>query len=332
MALGQPSRRSDDSECGLLAEQRDVSHAAGWRRKAACVSAAVVIAGLFAVALCWHSVRNGVQEPRPRGPGAATSPTPMTDGGNVTAAVTTTPMTDDGNVTEAMTTATTKTTTPMPGAGLFCWLVTTSSGYEAALVQDQFHKGRGVFACDLWSVFSDAGNVTGMPTTSIGSLKSPMASWGSYLNTEVFLRAWDAVIAEGKFAQQSWTVKVDADTVFIPYRLLLHLQGVSGADPVYVRASSEYLGPIEVFSRGAVLTFAANHTQACRWGVERSGEDGFIADCMGSKLQVPARIDDNLLWTMWDAQQPDCTNGQYVAFHPVKDVAKNSACYDVALR
>lgn len=218
---------------------------------------------------------------------------------------------------------------PPPDGGAFCWLVTAGSGGEADLVTDHFAKRRSIFACNDWTVFSDTWSLPPVPVTNIGSLSSKMGPWGSFLNAEVFLRAWDAFIKEGKYARHPWTVKVDADTVFFYWRFLYHVRGVDSQDPVWYRSGEELLGALEVFSLGAVDAFATKGRSVCRWGIEESGEDGFIDHCM-QQLGAAVKIDGSLLKSSLDPGA--CGDDGIVAFHPFKDLGSYSACQSIAIQ
>merc|ERR1711933_297080 len=42
---------------------------------------------------------------------------------------------------------------------------------------------------------------------------------GSWINSNIFIAAWKAIKEEGVWASKDWTVKGDADAVFLPIRL-----------------------------------------------------------------------------------------------------------------
>jgi len=204
-----------------------------------------------------------------------------------------------------------------------------SSGGEPALVRDHFAKQTNIFSCGAWSVFTDTDDLAPVPVTNIGSLKSKMCYWGSWCNTRVFLRAWDAVFKEGKYSRKAWTLKVDADSVFLPDRLQWHVKDISAADPWYLKNGNMLLGAMEVFSNAAVRTLAEKRHVVCIYGIDSSGEDGFIDNCM-QKLKVSMKMDWNLLRSTRNPQE--CGDGSAVAFHPFKDVGSFIACQGVMTR
>merc|ERR1712137_1197121 len=100
-------------------------------------------------------------------------------------------------------------------------------GYEPALMQMQFAKGAGIFACDEFVVLSNDTTFTGtedalpVPVYVInGSVNVPYGGkWNTALNADVFTRAWQVVGMLGRWQYHDWTVKLDPDAVFFPDRL-----------------------------------------------------------------------------------------------------------------
>merc|ERR1711972_1229851 len=51
-------------------------------------------------------------------------------------------------------------------------------------------------------------------------LQAPLGGeWHTRMNTPIFMKLWRQVIHDGMFRRTDWTVKVDADAVFLPGRL-----------------------------------------------------------------------------------------------------------------
>jgi len=213
-----------------------------------------------------------------------------------------------------------------PRSKLFCWMVVFTQGYEADLARESHSRWRGIFACDAWSVLSD-GNLDPIPITNIGSMRSPMAPWGSYYNAEVFVKAWEYVTADGRYLENAWTVKADPDTVWVPQRLRDHLQGADPSVRLVVRngGGQVYLGPLEVFSVAAVWDFINRHRDVC-YTVATYGEDGWIAACMFS-LGATFQTEEMLLKS--DKRAEVCRNSGFIAHHPFKDVVGLRMCYDL---
>merc|ERR1712014_9910 len=51
---------------------------------------------------------------------------------------------------------------------------------------------------------------------------------GTWINSPIFIQIWKAIRTEGLWASHDWTVKVDADTVFLPMRLRTKLNSHQG--------------------------------------------------------------------------------------------------------
>merc|ERR1712061_594369 len=89
---------------------------------------------------------------------------------------------------------------------------------------------------------------------------------GTWVNSPIFIQIWKAIRTEGLWASHDWTVKVDADAVFLPIRLRTKL-------------SSQ-----KVTANGINLE---DCTKALNWkgyekdtGMEPWGEDLFLQRCM----------------------------------------------------
>eukprot|EP00428_Durinskia_dybowskii_P002266 CAMPEP_0170300438 /NCGR_PEP_ID=MMETSP0116_2-20130129/50451_1 /TAXON_ID=400756 /ORGANISM="Durinskia baltica, Strain CSIRO CS-38" /LENGTH=370 /DNA_ID=CAMNT_0010552205 /DNA_START=12 /DNA_END=1124 /DNA_ORIENTATION=- len=216
---------------------------------------------------------------------------------------------------------------PPDDKSMFCWIVAESTGGEPWLVRDHHKNKQSIFACDAASVYSD-GPVDPVPVINIGSFKSSKGFWNSYVNADVFLRAWDAVLSEGKWAIHGWTVKADADTVWFPDRLVTRLAGLNCRNPLNVRNTGNMLlGPIEVFSAGAVMLFGEEKREKCKL-IWASGEDGFINECM-HHLGIQQKYEGSLLLTTRDVNE---CNGGMIAFHPFKDTGSWTGCLWHAIR
>jgi hypothetical protein len=209
-------------------------------------------------------------------------------------------------------------------------------GYELLLLTMQYKKQVGVFSCDEPAVYSSK-VVTLAPGLQTGVVDSDLKCqiggvFMTALNTDIFLAVWKKVIDDGRYIFHSWTVKVDPDCVFFPQRLKQHLQKHPEQTPngVYVNNCKYGLhGPIEVFSRNAIKTWARGRQKCidhynrkckgpCPWG-----EDQFIDLCLWKVLKVNRANDSTIL--MEDHCDPpegwdSCKNRSFVAFHPFKTV------------
>merc|ERR1719433_578374 len=86
--------------------------------------------------------------------------------------------------------------------------------------------------------------------------------WHTAMNTDIFIRVWDAVIDLGIWKHHAWTVKADPDSVFFPARLRQMLVD-EPAGLIYLNNCKYGLhGPIEVLSQQALSAYA-NRGRAC---------------------------------------------------------------------
>ncbi|CAK0801226.1 unnamed protein product, partial [Prorocentrum cordatum] len=204
------------------------------------------------------------------------------------------------------------------------------------LLQEQLRKKVGLFDCDAYSVLSSremelsAGPPRVVTEIVLGSLKCEIG--GEYmtaLNSEIFVRVWKKVAEIGTWRQHDWTLKLDPDCVFLPWRLQSRLKGSSADDEVYINNFKEGLhGPIEVLSRKAFEVYDGGMERCVselshEWTIW--GEDVFLRHCLGT-LGVN-RVDDfGLLTETFDHTLPDCSSSSSAAFHPLKKPEDWFAC------
>jgi hypothetical protein len=233
------------------------------------------------------------------------------------------------------------TTTVVPAfkhPSLFCFEVYRSNTYEQELVVHQFHRKTSIHACDDHMIISD--EVRDLPpasdgrreaTVGIGSLDCPKGAWGSWANAPIFLKAWQSVIEDGRYERHDWVVKVDADCIFRPMHLKLHLyqsqgQGRGTEMAFYKNFMDGYpvVGAIEVTSRQAVHALATDGAE-CESMASGAAEDDWFVRCLRS-LGAVMREDGSLL--QHDGQPPGnkCTDAWWVAMHPYKDLASYTEC------
>jgi hypothetical protein len=187
----------------------------------------------------------------------------------------------------------------------------------------------GIFGCDAYALFTDHPTTLsdGTRTTPLGEIRSAPSEWGSVLNTEPFVKAWTIIGDDGSFKEFDWTVKADADAVFFPERLRLHLADVPKNKPIWVQNSignTPLLGPLEVFSKQAVQLFADKGKSCARPEVlNTTGEDGFISMCM---REIGAEAWMDLAQLRSTTLVEDCREHWNVVYHPFKDVGSYIAC------
>jgi len=229
-----------------------------------------------------------------------------------------------------------KSKTPA-GTSLYCFTVVTEhgmasggapEGYEQALLRVMVEQKVGIFQCDGAGVFKGA--------------PAKRGDWQSVANTDVFLHTWALVQKQGDYRYHDWTVKVDADAVFIPSRLRMHLVslGPPKDTPVYlhnINFKFHFMGALEVLSAKAV-DILLSHAEDCTrsFGLD-GGEDYFTMQCLDASF-VGHMTDFSLLddkyshgegWNMFDITP--CQNPAIVAFHPYKHANAWEGCYKVAM-
>jgi len=160
------------------------------------------------------------------------------------------------------------------------------------------------------------------------------ASTTSWLNTQVFLRAWEKILKDGRFRRHEWVVKVDPDCVFFPSRLAERLQAhhiYTGGLNLYLGncgiADGKMYGSMEVFSRGAVEVYGSEGAH-CRKELNWKGwgEDLFMESCMN---QLGVRHVNAFDMIGDERCRPaSCSDPAKVAFHAFKDVPGYFSCWE----
>lgn len=247
---------------------------------------------------------------------------------------------------------------------LYCVALIMPFGEEVSLIQVQLQQRLSLFICNEYGLFSNTsvylGTDSGQGGQQVwtapigGTLNVPHGGrWGTALNTDVFIRFWQAVSLAGRWRNQQWTVKVDADAVFLPDRLRDLLRPIQQPDvtPVYLNNCKWGMhGPIEVISQAGFNTYSSN-IQSCeqirqdamtwqpvhwnekmlRWtGTDKDhsfGEDQYLRRCF-KRLNV-AKIDEfRLLDELACGGNPrvDGCIGNFVSYHPMKTVDQYQQC------
>lgn len=223
-----------------------------------------------------------------------------------------------------------------PAVTLFCFMVITpqgicppgvKEGYEQQLVDAIRTAKASVFACDASNIFEGK--------------RSTEGEWKSIKNTEVFAQVWRQVQADGKYLQHDWTVKVDADAVFIPDRLKMHIASMKPppGEPVYLHNIDfkfHFMGALEVMTKAAADKLIQNIDLCLQHIGSNGGEDIFTMECLDA-IDVGYMEDDSLLddkysspehFNLFDVDR--CHNDAIVAFHPYKAVNSWMGCLKVA--
>jgi hypothetical protein len=243
---------------------------------------------------------------------------------------------------------------------------TTKKSYELDLLRTQLFLGASIFGCEAWRVYSDV--ETWLSPNKFNTVKvddvnndfhfQKRKKTGTWINSNIFIAAWKAIKDEGVWAGKDWTVKVDADAVFLPERLRQYVgqvevtkNGVYFENCKYV--SYGFFGSLEVLSHNAAGTFMANLDE-CKTslnymgsekltGYEPWGEDLFAQRCMDlhgvdkiSAFDVttdaacaawrPEGQKKNLKW------KPDCATTLTPAIHPFKKPKEYFDCLKATQR
>jgi len=191
---------------------------------------------------------------------------------------------------------------------------------EAEITNHWQKLGLHIMQCDGHDFFE--GNMT------------PVSEWGAFSNVDMFMAVWQQVKAEEKWKDHDWTVKVDADTVFLPNRLRDHLYNLR--TPLTSRVYLEnidykfkFFGALEIMTREAVNIFLEKgHT--CVRGIHEGGEDIFMRACLDG-LGIDHQSDFTLLKDKLAGVDVDCNDGWSVAFHYMKTRMAWANCYNKAV-
>jgi len=258
-----------------------------------------------------------------------------------------------------------------PAMSLFCFAVytkdtgSTKPHFELDLLKYQYEKKISIFACEEKGVYGDvvAEIAPGVKTVKVDDVKNDF-HWkkrkhtGTWINTGMFVQVWKQIDTEGKWKSHDWVVKVDADAVFIPARLvtMLSKQNVPNEGLYYENCKYVdygYFGNLEVFSKEAWRTLMAK-AEDCytsidwKLGVENGkwgpmGEDLFAQMCM-DKYEVtkvenfdlstdgtcpgdrPKGEEKNRKWV------PPCKGVTTPAIHPLKKPEAYKKCYEETTR
>jgi len=169
----------------------------------------------------------------------------------------------------------------------------------------------------------------------------------TWVNWGLFYQVWKGVRNSGKWEQTDYTVKVDADAVFVPQRLRDYLAQSPGDSPhgLYYENCKNvqygFFGNLEIISQTGtrVLTtylenchaeFAPCANDGCDWKYGPWGEDVFAQRCMdhhyvdkkeaydvtndgACKADRPEGEKDNKKW-----HSEDCSELETAAAHPFK--------------
>jgi len=222
------------------------------------------------------------------------------------------------------------------------------------LVNEQYSRRTSIFGCEEFSIYSNGGVIQVGSTTSkqiktpsatIGDMSAKGVTTNSWLNTMIFIEAWEMVLEEEKWWSHAWTVKADPDAVFFPDRLQAKLQpfypaGITDGPSLLVGncdrtwggepKTLKLFGSLEIFSRNAIGTYKAFGGQCKKdldW--EGWGEDFFMQRCL-KLLHVDTVNGTDLIGDKRCHAAP-CTDTSKVAFHPFKSKGEYVNCWEQSM-
>jgi len=214
----------------------------------------------------------------------------------------------------------------MAGTSLYCIMAVVPDSPEMALMWKAKENNGSIFGCNATSVYK--------------AWQTGSAGWdtgeGTVVNTGVFVKVMEMVKEDKLYLNYDWTVKADADCVFLVERLRGHLWGLRppANTPIYLKnnhleglGNDGFLGAIEVFSKEAMVKFMDSGHECAQYLGTDSGEDGFFKGCMDA-LGVGFVWDMNMFKPNYDPAT--CTNGMYAAYHPIKYPSHWQRCWDIA--
>jgi len=264
----------------------------------------------------------------------------------------------------------------IPNTRFYCFTVWTKdtgnpekhpgSAEELELLKEQYEKGVGVFSCPGNDVFADT-DVSVGPGYDAIKVEDALNEFHlikrkktkTWVNTGMFKQVWKKIGEKGTWNEFDWVIKLDADAVFVPWRLqkMLSTQPVSWSG-VYIEHCDDvqygFFGSVEVISHAAFATLLQQldscssdikwaSMQATTWGP--IGEDLFAQKCMDkhgvSKIQNFDLTTDGVcpgVKKKWghggkDAKsfKPDCDRVTSPVMHPFKLAKDWFACYEKTL-
>merc|ERR1712150_336634 len=237
---------------------------------------------------------------------------------------------------------------------------------EVALLREQYSRGVGVFSCPGNDVFSDAIANIGQGYDTI-KVDDPLGEFHlikrkkskTWVNTGLFKQVWKQIAEKRTWEDFDWVIKLDADAVFVPWRLqkVLSTQPVSWSG-IYVEncegVQYGFFGSVEVLSHTAFETLV-NKIDSCsdsiKWASMDAtawgpiGEDLFAQKCMDSngvdKIQNFDLTVDGVcpeIKKKWGgdpksskALKVDCAHVTAPVVHPFKTVDAWIECYEKTL-
>eukprot|EP00930_Biecheleria_cincta_P020829 TRINITY_DN15571_c0_g1_i1.p1 TRINITY_DN15571_c0_g1~~TRINITY_DN15571_c0_g1_i1.p1 ORF type:complete len:181 (-),score=17.36 TRINITY_DN15571_c0_g1_i1:129-671(-) len=156
------------------------------------------------------------------------------------------------------------------------------------------------------------------------------------MNTGIFRALWAQVLADGQWQDHDWTIKVDADTMFLPSRLKHIISRLPDIREHATTDNGTFLnncyqglhGPIEVISTRALQVYNSSWH---RCAPNQPQEDVYMEACL-KQIGVLELNAFNVLAEM-ACKTPDwkSCHAYYGAFHPFKDIGSWIDCHHKTL-
>jgi len=171
---------------------------------------------------------------------------------------------------------------------------------------------------------------------------------GSWLNSPVFIEAWNIILDSKKWINSEFVVKADPDAVFFPDRLgkylasktqVLHSESWFSMNCKFYNNLAMF-GALEVFSVESIRELGVKRA-ACNstlpWFSEGWGEDRYMQECMKQVIKarhfnMEPQIKDNACGGAKNHKiKYSCDSADAVSFHPYKTLDTFRRCYHESL-
>jgi len=269
-----------------------------------------------------------------------------------TTTTTTTTATTSTATTATSSTGTTSTSTGLrdkwPHPSLFCFSVARATGYEPNMLRAQLTNKASIFSCDESAVFSNGGVIDfgggwktfeiPAPEVKMGKYDGEHVTTNSWLNTLIFMGAWNLVLKDGRFKNHDWVVKVDPDAVFFSQRLRHMVKAHAekpGAKLFFLNCDANgfksMYGALEVFSRPAIEAYF-DGKESCEKELDWHGwgEDMYMQKCLEKlgvgQIEGYGMVGDNR------CHAAPCSDQTKVAFHDFKTIPSYFGCWRESMR
>jgi hypothetical protein len=234
---------------------------------------------------------------------------------------------------------------------LFCFSLFRVDSYELELVEYQWKRRAGIFACDNFRLFSDtATTIAGRETLVTPKVEIGVSKDGTAGNAELFMKVWEMVFTDGTVWEHDWTVKADPDAVLLSdrlrWRLEPHTNNWNHSGRLFVINCNAWpsaydfpmmYGSVEIFSQGAMSQYMA-HAEQCKKSLpwQEWGEDFFMTRCMDQadvgRIEDFDLVGDNVCVGPGQNGSGECDDSGRAAFHPFKDIESWERCFKNAIR